>query len=85
MRIPTLTLFDQALRAAVADTGKLGRVASGNHLAAQNDEREPGDLSEADLAAIDREFGIDKDSGVIAQREADRAAVLESRAPGHWR
>lgn len=41
-----------------------GAVASGNDLAAQNDEPEPGhqpgDLTEADLAEIDAQFNIGK-------------------------
>lgn len=53
------------------------QIARGNHLAAQNDEREPGalrlvpgtgDLTPADLAEIDAAFGIGQN--VDAMRRA---------------
>jgi hypothetical protein len=42
----------------------------GNHLAASNDEPEPGDLSEADLIEIDRQYAVRKDADALrAERE----------------
>lgn len=52
---------------------------------ASNDEPEPdtaGDLTEADLLEIDREFARSKAADPFRQDEADRAM---RRAPGHWR
>ncbi len=46
-------------------------MARGTLLLAQNDEPEPGDLTEADLAEIDRQFNIGR-----ADR-ADRRALVE--------
>lgn len=48
-----------------------------------NDEPDTrGDLSEADLLEIDREFQRVKAADPFRQAEADRAM---RRAPGHWR
>lgn len=59
--------------------------ATGNHLAAQNDEPEPGDLTEQDLLAIDRELNDDK-AGRAARANDARALELQMRRPpGHWR
>jgi hypothetical protein len=45
----------------------MGTVARGNHRAAQNDEREPGDLSPADWLEIDRHFGIARNDHPVAE------------------
>jgi len=54
-------------------------LARGNHRVAQNDEPEPGNLTEADLLAIDRAYEAAKDERCadFGQREADRATALE--------
>jgi hypothetical protein len=60
-------------------------IARGNHLASANDEPEPGDLSEADLEAIDAAFAARKDADCASfgQRQADRAQAEElQRMPG---
>ena len=46
--------------------------ARGALLAAENDEREPGDLTDADLEAIDREFGIPRSQGSHEQAHDQR-------------
>jgi hypothetical protein len=59
--------------------------ASGNDLTAQNDEPEPGNLTEQDLMAVDRELNEDK-AGRAARANEARALELQiRRAPGHWR
>lgn len=54
--------------------------ASGNHLAAQNDEPELGDLTEADLIEIDRAYEADKRSGALQRSEMDRAVREQQQA-----
>lgn len=75
----------QAARIAAAHPldGRPAR-ASGNHLAAQNDEPEP--LTEADLLAVDRASLASKQADPYRQSDADRAMHEEiRRPPGHWR
>ena len=52
-------------------------IARGNHRVAQNDEPEPGDLDEAALAEIDRQYGIRQAADPLRQAECDRAQSLE--------
>lgn len=63
-----------ALGAAPALTPARCIRAHGNHLAAQNDEPEPGVLTEEQLLAIDRAYAADKSSGALAAR-GDRLAL----------
>jgi len=63
-----------------APSAALGYVARGNHLVAQNDEPEPGDLTEADLAEIDLQYGRQKAERF--HRENDRQALADQVQQG---
>lgn len=57
---------------ALHDIGRLGRIASGNHLVGANDEPEPGELTPEDVDAEVRR--IESDAQRV-RRQDERAPV----------